>query len=773
MRSTDFNFFASWLLIVFVCMTQTLDAQHLRNRYPPTVKFINKSININPRRTYATRTDTSSGVVLGSVIKFSPDDQILGGNYTPKLAAQEEKKQAKIYKIEKNEILLSEDRGNTWDAVRGPKEVSHVAWDTERPLHIVAAARDGIYLSFDGARSWQLRLWQPSNFIPESLELVNGNGSIIQLTDTMPTPNGQIQKQEWRSIDGGISWQQASHAGNGAGSPEEKTEETSHSAMITTTRAGGDTSGGIAWGPIIKLSPDDPCPSGGNYTPKIATQGDTIHCIWETGQFRMPYIRSTDGGVTWEEPRNILEDTSVSPCNTGWHHIIADTKNVYIFYVYGLCVSGVVALPVYFIKSSDRGNTWSLPLRASNDSAGAIFSASVRGDTMACVYVPDVNDLAKYPRVTRSIDAGTTWTRSSQEMPSSTSDALRGILTPGLFNLFHPGDSWPGPAPEIVLHRSMNFADTWKDSSVISELDGWGSQRPRAASLTNDTTGATTVAAIWRDTRYGGGAFSAGIVSRLSYDNGQIWQSEQLLNDPPLGDFMQITLKENNVATVWTQEPIANTVFRIQGRVSYYSGHYWENVFSATPPDSNSYSMVPDVALTHSAVHVVWEEDEEKDPHAVYRRWNVFYRRGERVECSGTGKVITYEPGWNLISLPVVTENVYSFPSLFAYDGGYVKVDSMSLGKGYWAKPSRCADFIGSELLVDTINVTAKWNIIGTLAVPLAASNVQSIPDGNIISSVYGYNGISYFEADTLYPGKGYWVKVREEGKIILNSFVK
>jgi len=70
------------------------------------------------------------------------------------------------------------------------------------------------------------------------------------------------------------------------------------------------TSGGVVWGPVIKLSRDDPNPSGGSYTHKLSNQGDTIHCVWFGGSYGLPYRRSTDDGLTWEETRELITDST-------------------------------------------------------------------------------------------------------------------------------------------------------------------------------------------------------------------------------------------------------------------------------------------------------------------------------------------------------------------------------------------------------------------------------------------------------------------------------
>jgi hypothetical protein len=48
---------------------------------------------------------------------------------------------------------------------------------------------------------------------------------------------------------------------------------------------------------------------------------------------------------------------------------------------------------------------------------------------------------------------------------------------------------------------------------------------------------------------------------------------------------------------------------------------------------------------------------------------------------------------------------------------------------------------------------------------------VTSIPPGLITSQFYGYNG-SYTPADSIRPGRGYWVKVNQAGKLVFATGV-
>ncbi|HUL45195.1 MAG TPA: T9SS type A sorting domain-containing protein [Bacteroidota bacterium] len=133
---------------------------------------------------------------------------------------------------------------------------------------------------------------------------------------------------------------------------------------------------------------------------------------------------------------------------------------------------------------------------------------------------------------------------------------------------------------------------------------------------------------------------------------------------------------------------------------------------------------------------------------------------------------------WNLVSVPLGVKNLAAhvlFPTAiskaFAYNTTYLQVDTLKNGAGYWLKfPGAVDDSIsGQPLRTDTIPVIAGWNLIGSISSRVAVASVQSIPPGMITSHFFGYLG-QYAVADTIQPGKGYWVKVTGSGSLVLNA---
>jgi hypothetical protein len=152
---------------------------------------------------------------------------------------------------------------------------------------------------------------------------------------------------------------------------------------------------------------------------------------------------------------------------------------------------------------------------------------------------------------------------------------------------------------------------------------------------------------------------------------------------------------------------------------------------------------------------------------------------------SGASTTIVHavEANWNLISVPLIPMNedylkTTLYPTAvsraFAYSNGYLPKDTLKNGVGYWLKFSDAESIpiSGKSLPAeDTIDVSARWNIIGTLTYPVLVSDVTPVPPVTITTPFFGYSSVSgYFTEDTLQPGSAYWVKVSQDGKLVLKS---
>jgi hypothetical protein len=137
--------------------------------------------------------------------------------------------------------------------------------------------------------------------------------------------------------------------------------------------------------------------------------------------------------------------------------------------------------------------------------------------------------------------------------------------------------------------------------------------------------------------------------------------------------------------------------------------------------------------------------------------------------------------GWNMISNPVVSPNdsvrqlypTSTFNYAFGFNPGvgYQQHYRLQNGLGYWGKfPAGPGQFIcGGPLTLDTIDVSAGWNMIGSISIPIDTGAIVQIPPGTVTSKYFGYS-LGYNEASSLTPGKGYWVKAGSTGKLVLSG---
>ncbi|GEM_PF-2222053 len=141
---------------------------------------------------------------------------------------------------------------------------------------------------------------------------------------------------------------------------------------------------------------------------------------------------------------------------------------------------------------------------------------------------------------------------------------------------------------------------------------------------------------------------------------------------------------------------------------------------------------------------------------------------------------VSYVAGWNLISLPVVPrdlQKISAYPTAtsnaFAYAGSYIVQDTLKFGIGYWMKFSGPGNTFlrGDQVALDSIDLRAQWNMVGALSTQMSTAGVATVPGGIITSNFYAYDG-AYHVVDSLAPGKGFWIKTSQAGKLVLASSV-
>jgi len=134
-------------------------------------------------------------------------------------------------------------------------------------------------------------------------------------------------------------------------------------------------------------------------------------------------------------------------------------------------------------------------------------------------------------------------------------------------------------------------------------------------------------------------------------------------------------------------------------------------------------------------------------------------------------------PGWNLVSVPLLLNDMTSgtvFPQaaspVYGFDGGYSASSVLQNASGYWVKfnSAQSFDFSGTEPQIP-ISLLQGWNLIGPFNTLLPVNTIVTNPPGILESAFYEFDS-GYVLADTLKPGKGYWVKSSGSGSITLDK---
>ncbi len=133
---------------------------------------------------------------------------------------------------------------------------------------------------------------------------------------------------------------------------------------------------------------------------------------------------------------------------------------------------------------------------------------------------------------------------------------------------------------------------------------------------------------------------------------------------------------------------------------------------------------------------------------------------------------------WRIVSVPrlvadarksVLFPGTYSATFSFNQTNGYEQHDTLQNGFGYWLKfaVGQEVDFSGGVVTEDTIEVVEGWNLIGSISDSVSILSIVSEPPNNIASGFFSYKS-GYQSAEMIEPGKGYWVKVFQDGVLML-----
>ncbi|HEV8539396.1 MAG TPA: T9SS type A sorting domain-containing protein [Bacteroidota bacterium] len=608
-------------------------------------------------------------------------------------------------------LYLSSNGGINWNLVadtvfQGEGIMALVARDTV----LVAVTEDpSVFLSSDNGATWT----QTATFDwPFNALGVHGTNLFLSNSDS----------GVWRSSDDGSTW---SLLDSGATlGPVVRSFAANGDTLFAGTTSGVylSTDDGLTWAPVGTISLHS------TVSTILVSNAAVIAGTTSEGIYR-----STDGGLNWIS------------INTGFLN-----TRVRCFAVKNQTLFAGSSLGV--IRSTDDGNSWTVAnggipkknvrcfllydtiLYAGTDGDGVFLTTdngaswqptgSVGLTSLRIVALAAESSVIFAGTVTgehiyRSTDGGSTWIATN--LKSSTVAALTSIAVDGGY-LF--AGTFAGSNGGVF--RSSDYGVTWE--AVNNGITDYYI----AALLVDDTI------------LYAGTAF--GNVFR-STDYGANWTAS---GSPPAGAISQFAASGSYLFAGTTNAGIYRSNKNLDGWIDINEGLPTSNVQALTLSGS--------MLIAGTGQFAVWRRS-----------------LGELLPTLDAG----VDGGWNMLSVPVLTGNYdprVIFPravsNAFSYQGSYIPEEELQNGSGYWVKfalNSRVS-FFGSIITAETVAVASRWNMIGSISSSLPVSTIASDPPGMIVSNFFTYQSDTgnYIIADSIVPGRAYWVKSAQGGNLIL-----
>jgi hypothetical protein len=348
------------------------------------------------------------------------------------------------------------------------------------------------------------------------------------------------------------------------------------------------------WTEPVRISEPGEC-----WYPQILAHGDTLHVAYsnETGGWKISYVRSTDGGDTWN-PHQVLSDT-VNTTSTSYARIMKCGGAILVLWR-TYFPQQVYWYDIGYRVSVDNGITWG-PYGYVLDPnwPGSFYMTASGDDSLINIITSGRTGDSTIYRNIRSTDFGTTWSQPQR-----------------LFSIFHSGRTdcssheefvhlaWTGRIDldhkvEVYYTSSYNGGLDWNPSIPLSDADQFHSQLP---SITTDPMG--LLALTWMDHKYAPPGFTGDILARASADSGQTWFSENQLTFDHYSFLSDVERRQDSIHVVWENESGGIGHRKIGYIESIDAGGNWSERRWISRPDDDSRN--PAVAQADGSVFAIW-----------------------------------------------------------------------------------------------------------------------------------------------------------------------
>ena len=358
------------------------------------------------------------------------------------------------------------------------------------------------------------------------------------------------------------------------------------------------------WLPAVRLT-NDTSESIGTYNNAkwIAANGNKIHIVWRdmrSGFNEVYYKRTTDNGLSWSNDYKIND--AQSECFGP--SVAVSGRNVYIVW----SDSRNAAEDIYYIKSTNWGNTWGPNIRLTNTpfvSGDPVISCSGSNINICWTDLRDGNAEIYFKN---SSDEGVSWSNDVR-LTNAPSVSQFPSLAQNSLTLHVVWDDWrDGQNKDIFYKRSSDGGLTWSADILLSNtpLTVWGQ--------TISVAGLNVHVAYMVQTSVS--RFE--IFYKNSHDGGITWNPEvNLSNTISVGAVSPSIISYGSVVhLVWLENN--NNTRQIKYKRSTNNGLSWDTSEFIT---SNAVqSDNPCLAASNSALHVVWNDKRDGNNEIYYKK---------------------------------------------------------------------------------------------------------------------------------------------------------
>jgi len=247
---------------------------------------------------------------------------------------------------------------------------------------------------------------------------------------------------------------------------------------------------------------------------------------------------------------------------------------------------------IYYKRSTDAGLSWGTDKCLTNNNVESSYSPSiaVSGSVVHVVWYDDRNwnDEIYYKR---SSDEGVTWGADTRLTNNDSTSMSPSVAVSGSAIHVVWWDQRDGN-PEIYYKRSTDAGLSWGADTRLTN-------NTASSYLPSVAVSGSTVHVLWTDNRDG----NYEIYYKRSTNEGLSWGADtRLTNNDSVSENPSVAVSSSDVHIVWDDNRDGN--YKIYYKHSTNEGLSWGADTRLTNSDSASY--IPSVAVSSSAVHVVW-----------------------------------------------------------------------------------------------------------------------------------------------------------------------